>query len=80
MEDEERNKIEQIMSGMQCSKNFECAENDFERLCRARNFVLHDYLECLEESESLCQFSVSYGYRHFCKCPVRVYLTKRLNK
>jgi hypothetical protein len=44
------------------------------------DIVLRDYLECLEDSESRCQFSVPLGYRHFCKCPVRVYLTKKLNK
>ena len=80
MKEEERKEIEKIVSGMQCSKNFECAENDFEHLCKARDFVLEEYLECVEDNPSLCQFSVHLGYRHFCKCPLRVYLTKRLKK
>ena len=80
MKEEDRKKIEEIMSGMQCPKNFQCSENDFERLCKAKDFVLEDYLECLEGNPSLCSFSVHLGYRHFCKCPLRVYLTKNLNK
>ena len=80
MKEEDREKIEEIMSGMQCSKNFECADNKFERLCKAKDFVLEEYLECLEEDPSRCQFSVPLGYRHFCKCPLRVYLTKKLKR
>ena len=81
MEDDERKKkIGKIMSEMQCSKGFTCAENNFERLCSAKDFVLEEYVECLETNPSLCQYSIHFGYRHFCRCPLRVFLTKEVNE
>jgi len=49
MQDEHKQKIDQIMAGMQCSKNFKCAEAGLEHLCRARDFGVEDYLDCLDE-------------------------------
>ncbi len=80
MKEEDRKKIEEIMAGMQCPKDFQCAESGFERLCKAKDYGLESYLECLEENPYNCPFSLSFGYDHFCKCPLRVYLSKELNK
>ena len=80
MKDEDRKKIEEIMAGMQCAKNFKCAENGFEHLCRAKDFGLETYLECLEEDPWECSFALSFGYGYLCQCPLRVYLAKKLKK
>ncbi len=78
MKDEDRKKVEEIMAGMQCPKNFKCAESGFEHLCRSRDFGVENYLECIEENPSACPFALSFGYVHFCQCPLRVYLAKKL--
>jgi hypothetical protein len=80
MKEEVRKKIEVIMGDMQCPKNFKCAESGFEDLCKAKDVGLDSYLKCLESNPSNCNFALSYGYKHFCQCPLRVYLAKKLNK
>ena len=80
MKDEDRKKIEEIMAGMQCAKNFKCAESNFDRLCRARDFGIESYLDCLEENPQACSFALAFGSGYFCHCPLRVYLAKKLNK
>ncbi len=80
MKDEDRKTIEEIMAGMNCPKNFKCAENGFEHLCRAKDLRIESYLECLEDKPSMCSFAISFGSSHFCECPLRVYLAKELKK
>ena len=80
MTEEERKKIEELMAGMECPKKFECADSGFERLCKARDFGLDSFLECLEDSPSKCTFALSFGSTYFCQCPLRVYLAKALVK
>ena len=80
MKEEDRKQIEEIMAGMQCPKDFQCAKSGFEHLCKARDFGLDHYLECLEENPRICPFALPFGYGHFCQCPLRVYLSKKLKK
>jgi len=83
MEEEDRKKIQEIIGGMQCPKNFKCAEGGFENLCRAKDFGDENYLHCLEETSPACPFAVLYDHgfqMRFCRCPLRVYLAKNLGK
>ena len=80
MKDEDRKKIDEIMAGMQCPKNFKCAECGFELLCEAEDTGLEGYLKCLDKSPWACSFAVPFGRKHFCRCPLRVYLSKELKK
>jgi len=80
MKDEDRKKIEEIIAGMQCPKNFKCAENGFENLCRAKDFGVENYLDCLEENPAECPFALSFGNGYLCQCPLRVYIAKKLKK
>jgi len=80
MKAEDRKKIDEIMAGMECPKDFKCADGGFERLCRARDFGLDNYLECLEQAPSQCAFALPFGDTHYCLCPLRVYLGKKLGK
>ena len=80
MKEADRKKIEELMAGMECPKKFECADSGFEQLCKARDFGLDSFLECLEESPSKCTFALSFGSTYFCQCPLRVYLSKALGK
>jgi hypothetical protein len=80
MKDDDRKKIEEILAGMNCPKNFKCADGGFERLCKAEDKGLDNYLVCLEGNPSACSFALSFGFRYFCCCPLRVYLSKELKK
>jgi len=80
MKEEDRKKIEEIVDGMQCPKDFICVESGFERMCQAKDFGLESYLECLDDNPQGCPFSLSFGEGHFCQCPLRVYLSKKLKK
>ena len=80
MEEEHRRKIEKIIGQLQCPKDFKCAESGFENLCKARDFGIDDFLECLEDNPSRCSFAFHFGNTYFCQCPLRVYLAKKLKK
>ena len=80
MLDEDRKKIEEIMGGLQCPKNFKCAESGFKHLCKATDIGIDSYLKCLEETHSVCSFKFFFGDGHLCQCPLRVYLSRKLKK
>ena len=80
MQDEVRKRVEEIVGGMKCPKAFSCAESGFERLCKARDLGLDDYLDCLDENSNRCSFAMPFGHGHFCCCPLRVYIAKKLKK
>ncbi|MBU2622901.1 MAG: hypothetical protein KKD92_11350 [Proteobacteria bacterium] len=80
MKDEDRKKTEEIMAGIQCPKNFKCAESGLDHLCKAEDFGAKDYLDCLEKNPSGCPFAVLFRNSHLCHCPLRVYLSKKLKK
>lgn len=80
MKEEDKKKIEEIMQGLKCEKNFSCANSGFEILCKAEDIGLDNYLECLESDPQECNFALSFGYRFMCQCPIRGYLAKKLEK
>jgi hypothetical protein len=80
MDEEVRKRIEQIAAGMKCPKGFRCARSGFEELCKAKDVGLDGYLECLEKNARECPFALPFGYGHFCECPLRVYIAKKLDK
>jgi hypothetical protein len=80
MKKEVRKKIEEMLAGMDCPKDFKCTQSGFERLCKARDFGIESYLVCLEENPSECPFAFAFGFNHMCQCPLRVYIAKKLKK
>jgi hypothetical protein len=80
MNEEDKKIIKEIMAGMHCPKDFSCAESGFEILCKARDFGLDSYLECLEPVPQRCSFAIPFGNVYFCQCPLRVYIEKKLKK
>ena len=72
--------IEDIIDGIKCPKDFKCCETGFENLCKAKDFGLSEFLECLEKKPEGCKFSVSYGSWYLCQCPLRIYIAKKLKK
>ena len=80
MGEEERKKIDEIINGLKCPKDFACAQSGFERLCKARDLGLESFLDCLEEKPAGCNFALAFGNGYLCQCPLRVYLAKKLKK
>jgi hypothetical protein len=80
MEEKVRRTVEEIIGQMQCPKNFPCVESEFEALCKARDFGLEHYVECLEPEPLRCKFALSFGAGYLCQCPLRVYVSKNMNK
>ena len=76
MEEAIENKIQEVMTGMDCPKDFTCYKSGFQNLCKARDVDLEDYLGCLELSPSRCTFSMPFGYSYLCKGPLRVFIAK----
>jgi len=76
IEKSHKKKIEKIMEQMKCSKDFKCIDSRFTNLCKAKDIGMESYLECLEANTKNCEFTLPFGYRQFCKCPLRVYLAK----
>lgn len=78
MQDEITAHVNEIMKRMTCQKGFQCAESGFSKLCRAQDIGLKRHLLCLDLSPSLCEYSIALEKKYFCACPLRVYLTKKL--
>ncbi len=80
MERTVENTIEDIMGQMDCANDFECVQSNFTSLCQAKDFGLKNYIECFETEPQRCSFALSFGETYFCKCPMRVYISKTLGK
>jgi len=80
MDEEERNKIREIVGQMDCPKGFKCVEPGFQVLCRAKDIGLETFLECLEEDHLRCPFLVSFGDALLCECPLRRYIARSLGR
>jgi hypothetical protein len=79
--DEELEKgIAEIIGDLQCPKDFKCYRSGFENLCKAKDFGVEPFLECLENTPQICKFSVMIGRSHMCQCPLRYYIFKKLKK
>ena len=77
---EHKRQIEQIIRGMKCQKNFTCYKSRFTELCEAKDIGMQTFIECLDESSLGCNFSLPFGSKYFCKCPLRIYVSKKLKK
>jgi hypothetical protein len=77
---EQRQEIEKIASGLNCSKDFRCYKSGSEKLCKARDFGMEEYIDCLEENPEKCEFSLPFGEGYLCKCALRIYIAKNLKK
>ena len=80
MTEEEKKKIDEIKSEITCKKDFECVNSGFENLCKAKDIGLKKYLDCLKSSPQSCQFALSFGKGYLCRCPLRIYIKKRIGK
>ncbi len=80
MKKKHEREVSQILNGLKCSKDFICYTSGLEKLCKAMDIGLEKSLVCLESNPQDCKFSVRYGGSHFCRCPLRVYIAKKVVK
>ena len=80
MQEEDTKELEEIIGELKCPKNFHCCESGFEMLCKAKDVGIEEFLECLEERPFECKFSIPFGNAHYCQCPLRIYIAKKLKK
>jgi hypothetical protein len=78
MEEEVRQQIEKIRAGMECPKGFSCCKSGFGSMCKAKDFGLEEYVDCLSDEPAGCRFAIPFGAGHLCKCRLRVYIAKNL--
>ncbi len=67
---EQEKQIKKLMESTFCLSDFRCYKSRFINL---RDMELPDYLECIEISQTLCGYQVSYGCKYYCSCPLAVY-------
>ena len=90
MEERHRKKIEELMEEVQCTKDFSCVQSelkelckiadlDWDELCKVTDLGWEDYV-CLEESPPECSFASHFGDSYFCKCALRIYICKHLER
>ena len=70
LEQIEKERIEEIMNGMGCQKDFRCLKEGLENIKFDRPFEGWNIFKCMRENPRECPFSHSYGYCHICKCPL----------
>ena len=68
--------IEQIISDMECAKDFVCHKSGFKYLGKAKLIAAGERVECLEENSRLCKFAFLLGSLTICECPLRNYIAK----
>jgi hypothetical protein len=75
-----KKEMKKIIGELNCPKDFVCYKSGFSNLCEAEDIGLEPFLQCLEKSREECPFLVSYANVHFCDCPLRVYIAKKLKR
>jgi len=80
IEQSHQRQIEEIMSGMKCSKEFICYKSGLKQLCNTKDIGIEAYVECLEKTPPYCSFAFPFASVHLCKCPMRVFIAKEFNK
>lgn len=78
MDEQHKEKIEEIIGKTICPKDFKCADSGFKVIGKVEDIGLENYLECLESDSDLCKFSTLFGKVYYCQCPLRLYLAKEL--
>jgi hypothetical protein len=73
--------IEEIMGQLKCRKDFQCCMSGFEHLCKAQSVEVGEVslLFCLQKNRQKCKL-VAVDRGDLCKCPLRIYVARKLKK
>ena len=77
---EQIREIERIMGSMKCLKGFICYTSGFKDLCKVKNLGEGKVIECLPENQGPCTYRFTFTGKIFCKCPLRHYIARNLNR
>ncbi len=77
---EQIREIERIMDSMKCLKGFICYKSGFEQLCKVKNVGEGGIIECSPENQGPCTYRFTFTGKIFCKCPLRHYIARNLNR
>lgn len=72
--------IEEIISQIKCKKGFSCRKSGFKDICEAKDIGISDSVKCLSTPPGSCEYTFAFGGGYICKCPLRVYISKKLKK
>ncbi|MES0350250.1 MAG: hypothetical protein ABUK19_05985 [Desulfobacteria bacterium] len=72
--------IRDVIEDLVCPKGFLCCTEGLEKLCKAKDVGMRTFVQCLEPNPIECPFSKLLAVSYVCKCPLRIYITKELNK
>jgi hypothetical protein len=77
---EHKTQIGEIISGMECPKDFKCYKSGFEDLSKAKVFQEGELIECLDVTSWSCELSFRFGMGHYCRCPLRKYIAQNFDR
>ena len=83
MDQRHKDELIAILCGckLECSKDFRCFTSRQTILCKAEDIGMEASLVCLEENPKDCEFfSEIIDGKHFCQCPLRIYIAKKMKK
>ncbi len=75
-----KRQMEKIMSKMKCPKDFACYKFDFKNFSKTKDVPMESFVECSSKDAWQCEYSLLFGSSYLCKCPLRVYVLKKLIK
>lgn len=70
--------LTETIDDLVCPKNFKCCTEGIEDLCEVRDVGMQTFVQCLITDPHECPFSKLLAYTYVCKCPLRVYICKKL--
>jgi hypothetical protein len=76
----QRKEVEQIVSAMECSKDFACRRSKFEDLCQVKDIGLDDVVCLGTAMDRVCGFTTPFEGDYICSCPLRIYIARRLGR
>lgn len=77
----QKREINDIMSKMDCDKDFQCYKSRFEDLCPVRQQFETSLIECQAAKGKDCPMSYTFaGNMLLCKCQLRRYVARRLGR
>jgi hypothetical protein len=77
---EHNREIEKIMASMKCPKGFVCYRSGFKDMCKVNSVGEGKIIECSPENRGPCVYRFSFAGRVFCKCALRYYIARNLNR
>ena len=76
---EYRSRIEEIVKGFRCPKDFRCTKSGVDAICEAEDIGFESILLCSDDNKEPCKFKVYTGDFRFCTCPMRNYIAKNIH-